>query len=44
MENKIKNGNEEEFKPHGALAFFVLLLLLAGLIWFGVYFLMLQRA
>ena len=32
------------FKPKGAIVFFLLLILLGGLIWFGIYFLMLQRA
>jgi Cytochrome c oxidase subunit IIa family len=35
---------EENFKPKGAIAFFVLLVLLCMVIWFGVYFVMLQRA
>jgi len=34
----------EKFIPRGAIAFFVLLMLLAAAIWFGVYFLMLSRA
>ncbi len=34
---------EEEFKPTGAIAFFVLLVILGLIIWFGIYFLMLTR-
>jgi hypothetical protein len=36
-------NTEEKFLPKGALAFFVLLILLCLIIWFGIYFLMLQR-
>jgi hypothetical protein len=36
--------NEEKFLPRGAIAFFVLLLVLTAAIWFGIYFLMLARA
>jgi hypothetical protein len=32
------------FAPKGAIAFFILLILLCGIIWFGIYFIMLQRA
>ena len=34
----------EKFIPRGAIAFFVLLMLLGAAIWFGIYFLMLSRA
>jgi len=34
---------KEKFTPKGALAFFVLLIVLCLVIWFGIYFLMLQR-
>ncbi len=33
----------EEFKPRGAMAFFVALMLLFMVIYFGMYFLMLSR-
>ncbi len=33
----------DRFVPYGALAFFGLLILLTVLIWFGSYFLMLNR-
>jgi Cytochrome c oxidase subunit IIa family len=40
-------GNEEafdrNFKPRGAIAFFLLLVLLGMVIWYGIYFLMLDR-
>lgn len=35
--------NDEKFVPRGAVAFFVLLLILAAAIWFGIYFLMLSK-
>jgi len=34
---------EEKFIPKGAMAFFVLLITLCAVIWFGIYFLMLSR-
>jgi hypothetical protein len=33
-----------DFKPKGAIAFFVLLVILGLIIWYGIYFLMLKRA
>lgn len=36
--------NDEKFIPRGAIAFLVLLLVLAAAIWFGVYFRMLALA
>lgn len=38
IENK-----EEDFKPTGAIAFFVLLIILGLIIWFGIYFIMINR-
>jgi cytochrome c oxidase subunit IIa family protein len=35
--------NEEKFIPKGAMAFFVVLVLLCAVIWYGIYFLMLTR-
>jgi hypothetical protein len=35
--------NEKEFRPTGAIAFFVVLILLTLATWFGIYLLMLQR-
>lgn len=35
---------DQSFKPKGAIAFFILLILLGAAVWFGIYFLMLQRA
>ena len=35
--------DEQKFFPSGALAFFVVLVLLGMIIWFGIYFLMLDR-
>ncbi len=34
---------EEKFQPKGAIAFFALLILLGLIIWFSIYFLMLNR-
>ena len=34
---------DKNFKPRGAIVFFVLLILLGMLIWYGIYFLMLDR-
>jgi hypothetical protein len=34
---------EKEFTPTGAIAFFILLVLLGLFIWFSIYFLMLSR-
>jgi len=36
------NLNDENFKPRGAMVFFFLLLVLALIIWFGIYFLMIN--
>ena len=35
---------DKDFKPKGAIAFFVLLVILGLIIWYGIYFLMLKRA
>ena len=34
---------DQDFKPRGAIAFFVLLVILGLIIWYGIYFLMLER-
>jgi hypothetical protein len=34
---------DKDFKPRGAIAFFVLLIILGMVIWYGIYFLMLDR-
>jgi hypothetical protein len=34
---------DREFKPRGAITFFILLVLLGMVIWYGIYFLMLER-
>jgi hypothetical protein len=34
---------DRDFKPKGAIAFFILLILLGLFIWYGIYFLMLER-
>jgi hypothetical protein len=35
---------DKNFKPHGAMAFFILLVILGAIIWYGIYFLMIERA
>ncbi len=37
------NAFDRNFKPRGAIAFFILLVLLGMVIWYGIYFLMLKR-
>lgn len=34
---------DRKFKPKGAMLFFVLLVILGLIIWYGIYFLMLER-
>jgi len=34
---------DRNFRPRGAIAFFILLVLLGMVIWYGIYFLMLER-
>src|SRR6476619_4299210 len=34
---------DEKFKPKGAVAFFVLLILICAVIWFGIYYIQLSR-
>ena len=43
----LENSDQEfdrNFKPKGAIAFFIILVILGLIIWYGIYFLMLQRA
>ena len=35
---------EEKFFPSGGIAFFIALVILCLIIWFGIYFLMIERA
>ena len=35
---------DRNFKPKGAIAFFIILIILGLIIWYGIYFLMLERA
>jgi len=39
----VKENFDKAFKPKGAIAFFVLLVALGLIIWYGIYFLMLER-
>lgn len=43
--NKILTEEEfdSKFRPKGAIVFFVLLVILGLVIWYGIYFLMLDR-
>lgn len=34
---------DKDFKPKGAITFFILLVILGLIIWYGIYFLMLER-
>lgn len=34
---------DRNFKPKGAIAFFFILIVLGAIIWYGIYFLMLER-
>jgi cytoskeletal protein RodZ len=34
---------DQAFKPTGAIAFFILLVILGLIIWYSIYFLMLER-
>jgi hypothetical protein len=34
---------DRNFKPKGAIAFFILLIILGAIIWYGIYFLMIER-
>ena len=44
VETKITEASKEEsFYPTGAIAFFIALVILCLAIWFGIYFLMLDR-
>jgi hypothetical protein len=38
-----KTFADEEFKPKGAIAFFVVLVLLCAVIWFSIYYIQLAR-
>ncbi|MBA2500766.1 MAG: cytochrome c oxidase subunit 2A [Chitinophagaceae bacterium] len=40
----IKVPLNQKFIPKGAMAFFILLIVLCLVIWFGIYFLMLERS
>lgn len=42
MLNKNKELDNGEFKPYGAIAFFICLMVLALIIWFGIYFFMIN--
>jgi len=38
-----KTFTDEDFRPKGAIAFFVVLLLLCAAIWFAIYYIQLTR-
>lgn len=41
--NEEEQAFDRKFKPRGAIAFFLILVLLGLIIWYGIYFLMLAR-
>ena len=41
--SKTDQDFDRTFKPIGAVAFFIMLILLGMIIWFGIYLLMLSR-
>jgi hypothetical protein len=41
--NLAEENFDKNFKPKGAIAFFILLVILGLIIWYGIYFLMLER-
>ena len=43
MEEQTQLQDQEEFYPKGALVFFLLLIILIAVIWFGMYFIMIYR-
>jgi hypothetical protein len=43
LEQPTGSANEKEFFPRGAIAFFVTMIAGFGLIWLGVYLLLVQR-
>jgi hypothetical protein len=43
LNQELNQNSEEKFIPKGAIAFFFLLVLLGLAIWYGIYFLMLER-
>ena len=40
----VVNEQEIKFVPKGAIAFFILLIILCLIIWFGIYYIMLSRS
>ena len=40
---KGEDAFDKSFKPVGATAFFIALVILGPIIWYGIYFLMLER-
>jgi len=39
-----RDADQEKFIPKGAIAFFIALVILALLFWYGIYFLMIERS
>ena len=37
-----EHSSDEDFKPRGAITFFIFIVILALIIWFGIYFLMIN--
>ncbi len=43
MDNKQLSQHDENFKPIGAIVFFLLLIVLSALIWFSIYNIQVER-
>ncbi|MEO6456222.1 MAG: cytochrome c oxidase subunit 2A [Ginsengibacter sp.] len=44
QETTTTTGVEEKFVPKGAIAFFIILILICLAIWFGIYYIMISRS
>lgn len=43
MDSTEEHAFDEKFKPKGAMAFFVVLMLICAVIWYGIYYISLSR-
>lgn len=43
MDNKQLSPHDDNFKPKGAIVFFLLIIALAALIWFSIYNIQIER-
>lgn len=45
LQNILVNSElEKKFVPKGAIAFFIILMVICFIIWFGIYYIMLSRS